>query len=481
MISPIFYTDFYKTCHHEMYPPGTQFIYSNFTPRYSRLKGIDRVVVFGIQYFVKEYLIRQFNENFFGQSKQNVLGHYKKIMDAALGVGKVDTSHLSDLHDLGYLPILIKALPEGTRCPLRVPVLTIVNTHEQFFWLTNFLETLLSNVLWHPMTSATIADEYRRILNHWAKRTSDSPDFVEWQGHDFSMRGHASVESATVSAAAHLLSFKGTDTVPAIPFLEEYYRAEGFIGGSVPATEHSVMCMGGEASEYETYKRLLTEVYPSGVVSIVSDTWDYWKVLTETIPSLKKEILARDGKFVVRPDSGDPELILCGDPDAPQGSPAWKGTVRILFEIFGGHINSKGYIELNPKIGVIYGDSITLERCQNICYNLEANCFASTNVVFGIGSYTYQYVTRDTFGFAMKATWGMVNNKPVELCKTPKTDVGIKHSAKGLLRVNEDLTLSEGVTTEEEWDGLLQPVFQDGVQRHPTKLEDIRKRLLWGN
>jgi nicotinamide phosphoribosyltransferase len=480
MILPILYKDFYKTDHRRQYPKGTELVYSNFTARGSRIEGVDKIVVFGLQYFIKDYLLRRFNDGFFSKPKAEVISQYKRRIDTSLGKDAVSTEHLEALHDLGYLPIEIKALPEGSICPLRVPVLTIKNTKPEFFWITNFLETILSNVLWHPMTSATIAFEYRKLLNKYATLTSDMPDFVQWQGHDFSMRGHSSFESSIVSGGAHLLSFTGTDTIPAIDWLEHFYNANSeteLIGGSVPATEHSVMCLGSKETEFETYARLITEVYPKGIVSIVSDTWDYWKVLTETLPALKNRIMSREGKLVIRPDSGDPVKIVCGDPHAPEGSPENKGTIQILWDIFGGDVNSKGFKQLHPTIGCIYGDSITLDRCDQICQGLANKGFASTNMVFGIGSFTYQYVTRDTFGFAMKATYGVVNGQPLEIFKDPKTDNGVKKSARGLLRVNEDLTLSESVTPEEEAQGLLTTVFKDGHLVKEYSLKDIRNRL----
>lgn len=480
MILPILYKDFYKTDHRRQYPEGTELVYSNLTARTSRVANINKIVVFGIQYFIKDYLIRRFNDGFFSKPKDEVIRKYKRRMDSSLGLSAVSTEHLEALHDLGYLPIEIKALPEGTRCPLRVPMLTIRNTIPEFFWLTNFLETILCNVLWHPMTSATIAHEYRQILESFAKNTSDIPEFVPWQGHDFSMRGHSSFESSLVSGGAHLLSFTGTDTIPSIDWLEHFYGADcekELIGGSVPATEHSVMCLGGSESEKETYHRLITKVYPKGIISIVSDTWNYWAVLDEIIRGLKDDILARDGKVVIRPDSGDPVDIICGDPKAPEGSLARKGTMTILWEIFGGKINSKGFKQLDPHIGVIYGDSITIDRCTEICAKLMMKGYASTNMVFGIGSYTYQYVTRDTFGFAMKATYGIINGKPLEIFKDPVTDNGIKKSARGLLRVNEDLTLLERASELEEKEGLLIPVFKDGKLLKEYSLTEIRGRL----
>ena len=477
---PILLKDMYKTGHIFQYPEGTEEVYSNLTPRGSRIDGIDKVVVFGIQYFIKEYLVDQFNQNFFNLPKESAIGYFKRRMDNALGVGAVATEHMEALHDLGYLPIEIKALPEGSLCPMRIPLLTIRNTKPEFFWLTNDLETLLSCVLWHPITSATIAFEYRKMLSKYAERTSDITDFVPWQGHDFSMRGQTSIESAMASGAAHLLSFTGTDTIPAIDWLEFYYGANSgteLIGGSVPATEHSVMCLGGSESESETFRRLITKVYPKGIISIVSDTWDYWKVIGEVLPALRSDIWKRDGKVVIRPDSGDPVDILCGD-STSFNTLVRKGTVEALWDLFGGTLNSKGFKQLDPHIGVIYGDSITLDRCKAICERLAAKGFASTNCVFGIGSYTYQYVTRDTFGFAMKATHGIINGVEADIFKDPKTDTGLKKSAKGYLRVNSDYTLSEGVSKEEEDKGLLQVVFSDGKMYNETKLFEVRNRLL---
>lgn len=330
------FTDFYKVDHKRQYPEGTSMVYSNFTPRGSRMPGVNEVVVFGVQYFLKEFLVKQFNETFFNQPKETVVNAYKRRMDTALGPNNVGTAHLEALHDLGYLPLEIKALREGTVAPIKVPVLTIKNTKAEFYWLPNFLETLLSDTLWHPMTSATIAFEYHKLLNQYAKDTSDMLDFVQWQAHDFSMRGHTSLESSVMSGAAHLLSFTGTDTIPSIDFHEQYYNANSekeLIGGSVPATEHSVMCAGGELNETDTFKRLINEVYPTGIVSIVSDTWDYWNTLTNIVPSLKEDIMKRDGKVVIRPDSGDPVKVICGDPNARPGSPERLGSIQVLWNL----------------------------------------------------------------------------------------------------------------------------------------------------
>ena len=483
LTNPLHLIDFYKADHRRQYPEGTTLVYSNFTPRKSRIHDQHEVVFFGLQYFIKEYLIRQWDEQFFQKPKAEIVARYRRRMDTSLGPGAVTMEHIEALHDLGYLPIEIKALHEGSLVPLRVPMLTIRNTRPEFFWLTNYLETLMSCILWKPCTSATTARRYRQVFDKYADLTAGNRDFVPWQGHDFSMRGMSGIEDAVLSGAGHLLSFAGTDTVPAIDFLEDYYGADAereLIGGSVPATEHSVMCMGTMDDELGTFRRLITQTYPAGIVSIVSDTWDFWQVVTEFLPILKKEILAREGKVVIRPDSGDPVKIICGDPAAPAGSPERKGAIECLWETFGGTTTEKGYRLLDPHIGLIYGDSITPERQVAILEGLRRKGFASFNVVLGIGSFTYEYVTRDVFGFAMKATYGEVNGEGRPIFKDPKTDDGTKKSARGLIKINrgeEGFEMEDDVDWAAERGGALETVFLDGKLVREETLTAIRERL----
>lgn len=481
-MNPLLYTDGYKVDHRRQYPNQTTLVYSNWTPRKSRIAGVNEVVFFGLQYFIKKYIIEDFNTNFFNKPKAEVCNRYSRRINNYLGENQVGIKHIEDLHDLGYLPMVIKALPEGVSVPIRVPMLTLYNTKAEFFWLTNYFETILSTTLWLPCNSATIAKQYRSILDTYAAETSSVPEFVDWQGHDFSMRGMGGLESAILSAAGHLLSFTGTDTIPTIDFLETYYNANSdteLVGGSVAATEHSVMCMGTNTGEQDTFKRLITEVYPNGIVSIVSDTWDLWKVLTEYLPNLKNEVLARNGKVVIRPDSGDPVDIICGNPNGKTEEER-KGVIQLLWDTFGGATNTKGYKELDAHIGAIYGDSITLERATQICERLKQNGFASTNVVLGIGSFTYQYNTRDTFGFAMKATYGEVDGEGREIYKDPITDDGTKKSAKGLIKIvkeNNSYKLIDQVSWEEEQQGELKEVYRDGELLIDDTLQSIRKRI----
>lgn len=479
--------DFYKISHRPQYPFNTQKVYATWTPRMSRISKINGVISFGFQAFIQKYLIDFFNENFFSRPEMEVVCEYRRIIKYALGDADPDTSHISALHQLGYLPVEIRAVEEGKRVPIRVPMMTIHNTLPEFFWLTNYLETIMSAELWLPMTSATIANKYRGILNKAARLTTGSIDGVEYQGHDFSMRGMASLEAAMSSGAGHLLSFVGTDTIPAIIYLEQYYGANvetECVGTSIPATEHSVMCAHGR-DELASYTRLIKEVYPKGLLSIVSDTWDLWEVLTKVIAPLKKDILARDGKIVIRPDSGDPVDIVCGNPNGATEEER-KGVVEILWDIFGGTVTEQGYKVLDPHIGCIYGDAITPERCEQICGRLAKKGFTSTNMVFGIGSFTYQYNTRDTFGFALKSTLAVVNSEERHIYKDPKTDDGTKKSQRGGVGVHQrdDNNLIEcvdGLSFEEatKYEGnLLTPIFKDGKALTFYSLKEIRERVL---
>jgi nicotinamide phosphoribosyltransferase len=495
-MNPLFLTDGYKTGHHQQYPKGTTRVYSNFTPRSNKYapKGCNAVVSFGQQMVMKQ-LHETFQRDFFSQPKETVCGQMKEELSLYLGT-EYDVTHFEKLHDLGYLPIAVKSISEGTMVPIKVPVLTIYNTHPDFYWLTNYLETILSNLLWKPMTSATIARQYRKVLTKWMEKTDPANAwFIDWQGHDFSMRGMDSAEAVISSGLGHLTAFSGTDSLPAIYGARKYYGAEGFVAGSVPATEHSVMCAGGKEDEVDTFRRLL-ETYPKGILSVVSDTWDLWKVCTEHVVTLKEEILARDGKLVIRPDSGDPADILCGLNTSPAmvsaeqaAYPSYKGVIELLWDVFGGTVNEQGYKVLDPHIGAIYGDSITIDRADEICSRLAAKGFASTNVVLGIGSFTYQYNTRDTFGFAMKATYVEINKPKFpgdsnpeghEIFKDPITDDGTKKSATGLLCVEEhdgQIGLYDKVSWATEGTGLLRMIYMNGEFHNETTLAEIRNTV----
>lgn len=474
-------TDGYKTGHHQQYPNGTEEVYSNWTPRSNKYapKGSEKVLSFGQQY-VMTWLHEYFEINFFARQKEEVCQELKEELSMYLGAD-YDVSHFEQLHELGYLPIRVKSLPEGHEVSIRIPMLTVVNTHSDFFWVTNFLETILSTMLWQPMTSATIALHYKRTFKKWALKTNkEAIAFIDFQGHDFSMRGMGGFESALASGMGHAAVFLGSDTLPVISGLRKYYQAEGFVVGSVNATEHSVMCAGTKDDELATFTHLL-ETYPKGILSVVSDTWDLWRVLTEYLPQLKTAVLQREGKLVIRPDSGDPVDIICGThPLLGGNTPQEKGVIELLWDVFGGELNAQGFRVLEEHIGAIYGDSITPERAERICERLAEKGFASTNVVLGIGSFTYQFNTRDTFGFAMKATSVVVNGERREIFKDPITDDGVKKSAKGLVRVdlvNGEYVLVDQVSELEERKGELKTIYENGVFPQPLNLSEIRARI----
>lgn len=496
--NPFFMCDGYKVSHKDMYPQGTTLVYSNFTPRsgkHSNIKDSKGVISFG-QQMVMRQINNMFNDNFFKKDKEEVCSEIAEEYAMYLG-DNYDVSHIQALWDLGYLPVKVKVLPEGTFVPYGVPVLTIVNTKPEFFWLTNFLETLISNMLWMPMTAATTAYAYKKLLTkHILNTDKEAIGFVDFQGHNFGMRGMAGIDATVYAGLGHSTSFLGDDSLPTIHAARKYYNAVGPVVHSVNATEHSVMCAGTKGDELGTFRYLMKQ-FPKGILSIVSDTWNLWDVLTKYLPKLKKEILARDGKIVIRPDSGNPVDIICGErPEDPvqghnhagyrkDGSTVEfvneKGVIELLWDLFGGTTNAQGYKVLDPHIGAIYGDSITLDRADQICKRLEAKGFASSNIVLGIGSYTYQYVTRDTHGFAMKATYCEVNGKGREIFKDPITDDGGKKSAKGLLCVYKDkdkgYKLGDQVHWEEESFGCLITIFEDGKFTNEVSLAEIREEL----
>lgn len=494
--------DGYKTSHVKQYNPKTEVVYSTWTPRKSRIDGINEVVVFGLSYFIQEFLIDSFNNTFFSKPKDEVISEFKRVMECYSG--NTDTKHWEALHDLGYLPLEIKALDEGTLCPIRVPMFTIQNTKPEFYWLTNFVETIMSTEIWKPITSATIALEYRKILDKWADKTCDDNTFVDYQAHDFSLRGMAGLDAGLSSGAGHLLSFKGSDTIPAILWLEKYYNADitkEVIANGIAGSEHSVqetniLNVGTDnqlEGEYQNLKYFLTELYPTGIFSYVADTYNFWDCITKALPRLKDEILSRDGKLVIRGDSGDPCDIICGlntsGKDLSIGNQYSneinKGTVELLWDIFGGTINSKGYKVLDKHIGAIYGDAITLERADEICRRLEQKGFASSNVNLGVGSYTYNMNTRDTFGFALKTTYAKVDGKELLLFKDPITDDGEKKSNKGMVAVIQNgntLECIDNLDKDSKYKlaskDLLKTVFLNGVQLRRPTLTEIRERLV---
>jgi len=497
----------------------------------------NKVVWFGLQGFITEFLVELFSKEFFGKTKAQAVRKFKRRMDTALGPDAVPANRLEALHDLGYLPLEMRSLPEGARVNIKVPPVIFINTHDDFPWVSTYFETIFSCESWKPSTVATLAFEFRKLLTYFAKVTGAPEEFVDWQGHDFSMRGMSGVHDAMRCGVGHLLSFTGTDTIPAIDYAEDFYGANAdteLVGGSIPASEHSVMALRilltlkrlardpanatldhkalRRLAEREVIREFITQDYPAGMVSIVSDTFDFWNVMTVIARELKEDILARKPngfgqcKVVFRPDSGDPVKILTGYTDDElfcdsAGKPQLlagdvyqvlgeegahiteaerKGAVECLWDIYGGTLTDKSFKVLDSHVGLIYGDSISLARARDIMLRLVAKGFASCNVVFGIGSYTYNMLSRDTFGWAMKAIYAEVGGESVDIYKDPATDDGTKKSAKGLLRVEKEgdgYVLHEQQSLEEFEGGELVPVFRNGELLLTTTLAEIRARL----
>lgn len=553
-----FAADWYKPGHKPMYNQNTKLIFSNLTPRNDKNfahyadKNARGVIVLGLRRMVMDSMVGMWKK-FFKMKREAAVKKFARMSKNALGAAAPSAECWGELHDLGYLPVEIRALPEGILSPIGIPVYTIHNTVEKFFWVTNYIETVMSTESWKTITNATAAFQYKRVAMSYALATCDNVDHVNFQCHDFSLRGLSNVEDGYKSGIAHLASFTGTDNILAIEAVHEYYGIDedDFVAGSIPASEHSVATtnisrivkdleehfphLAGDVdglrylAEKEFLLTFISKIVPEGFCSYVADSYDYWAVLTRILPELKEEIMSRNGRLVVRPDSGNPVHVVAGYHiedfqnrehfenasrhiltevaylqeentylliedgqyyeeyrEIPRHEAV--GSIQILWEIFGGEVNNKGYKVLDTHIGMIYGDSITVEREIEILKRLKGKGFASSNIVFGVGSFTYQFNTRDTFGIAVKATGCFIDDYEIMVSKEPKTDPG-KRSAKGFIKVVRDqdgvLRQVDNISFNEinDEDNLLQPIFRNGdvlipqVNGRDEDFNDIRARL----
>ena len=454
-MNPFLLTDFYKLTHILQYRKELRHLTSYLTPRSSRLPNIDNVVMFGLQMYIKDYVVDNFNKNFFQRNFEYCECEIREVLELGLGYDEEliePTIHaLRSLHNLGYLPVEINAVPEGTLVPMGVPCIEIKSTCPNYFWVGQALEASLSAAIWQPMVSATIAREYRKIARD-AKNATVEPTIDERTFMcDFSMRGQESNESAVKASVAWLTSMWNSSTVAARKCIKDTYTnystrdkmTNGIIRG-LTSTEHSVMtshaCLDG-GDEYHTFKYLFN-LYKNVSFAAVCDSYDFWNVLTNILPNNFKDVIDERGKrglFIgVRHDSAEPVDALCGIPvvnekyykkvvfwtgwdddftkkyyvlpsngDEPfiaswdETLSKWvtetrertyeeKGMVETMYEIFGGSVNSKGYKVLNPGIKAVYGDSITISRAKEIYKRLEAKGFAANNVSLGVGSFSFQ-------------------------------------------------------------------------------------------
>ena len=485
-INSLLLKDFYKAVHSEMLNPGMTKSVSYYTPRKSRVNRWPKVVNFGLQMFIKNWLIDEFNENFFNRPEDEVVAEYKRVLDNAMGKDIYDINKVRKLHKLGYLPIEIISIPEGIEVPMRCPIFGITNTHDEFAWLPQALESLISAEVWYPMITATVGHTYRQIVDKYYDLTCDDNIPHRRALGNFDFRGDMGVDAALKAAAGWLMSFVNTATVPAIPFMEQMYNCDCTkeeVGFGAVSTEHFVMCsnFAVDGDERTFLKRLLTELYPNTSFSCVCDSYDYWNVVENILPSLKDEIMAHNGCFLVRGDSGD-----CVD--------VVTKTVFKLWELFGGTVNTKGYKVLDPHVKALYGDSITVERAEKIYQILMDNGFAASNVSLGVGSFSMHCIeeddmlkpfTRDTFSSCIKACDAIINGKEYPIFKDPKTDRetgdGFKKSQRGACRVflkDGELTYEDGLTYEESLkNNIMRPIFRDGKLLVDYTIKQVRNQL----
>lgn len=501
-------TDGYKVSHPDQLDSGTEFSYSNMTARTFHhanvlpSEDVTKMVLFGIQYAVMEYIIDIWNTTFFDKPKDEVINKFTRRLKNYLGTGKAiaTITKMGELHDLGYLPVLIKSLPEGSRVNAGIPILTIMSTHKDFGWIVNYLETVLSATIWPMCNAASLSEQYFKLSKKFGMLTGASMEYwLPFANHCFAARGMRGVEDMTISGAGHLLFGVGSDTLTAIDFLEDYYFANSdteMIAVSVAAAEHAtatqlIAIHGGEKN---ALTHLLTNVYPTGIFSYVADSEDYWNVIGNISLELKDIIINRGsdengnpGVLTFRPDSSPktPLEIILGDVDAEVGSFEFMGTLQTLWNNFGGTTvigsDGKEYKLLDSHVRIIYGEAISLTMAQRIYTQMAEQGWCVGNVFFGVGSWAFLgNSSRDSYGMAIKSTYTVVNGKGIPLFKNPKTS-SFKKSAKGLLRVefvDGNYVLFDDQTIEQEKLGELKTIFCDGQWvGNPTTLTEIRTRL----
>lgn len=456
--------DAYKYSHHKLYIPGTTKIYS-----YLESRGglFNETVFYGLQYFLKHYLEGK------AFTKENIDEAEQLLNDVfgRPGVFKRENfDYILSKYD-GRLPVRIKAVPEGSVIPVKNVLLTIENTDPNCYWLTNFLETLLMQV-WYPSTVATLSREIRKTVTHYFNKTSDASakDAIDFVLNDFGFRGVSSVESAALGGSAHLLSFRGSDTVYASAFAKKYYYATQTYGLSIPATEHSIMTLLDKDGEREIFEHVLN-AYPEGVLACVSDSYNIFNAVENLWGTeFKDQILNRNGRLVIRPDSGDPVKTLLKVFD-------------ILFDKFGFTVNTKGYKVLPPQVRVIQGDGIEYDSIITIYEALTAHRVAAENLVLGMGGALLQKVNRDTQKFALKCSYAEVNGKGVDVKKSP-TEMNaqgeivpsFKTSKAGRLKLIESNNSLITINEQEAGTDLLQTVFENGELKISHTFESIRER-----
>ncbi len=510
VVSQAHIVDGYKLDHISQYVPNTELVYSNMTPRSNRLARVlkdhfdGKMIFFGAQKAILQ-MKDLWDYTFFSQPKDVVMKQFARRIKNYVGqdYGDKQIEAMGKLHDLGYLPLSIKTLPEGTAVNMGVPTITIKNTLPEFYWLTNYTETYISSSVWHMCNSASLTREYRKTTDRWAKVTGADAFWCEIANHCFAARGHRGHYDAIDSGMGHLLFSVGTDTLAAIDGLEDYYGADSdkeMVGISVNAFEHATATqriayyrnLGFTKTPLEAEKESIRDIcenlYPTGIVSYVADSEDYFGIINHVAKELKDVILARKEdsnglcKFVFRPDSSPktPLEVIVGDSEA-ECPLERKGTLQALWEIFGGSVNEKGYRVLNPKVGLIYGEAIDIDLQEKIYATMEQQGWCVSNLLLGVGSWGFlDRSSRDSFSQALKGTHSIVDGEDISMQKNPKTAAESKKSLKGLIRVefeNGQYVAYDQQTAEQEQQGELVEVFRDGIFLQEATLSEIRERV----
>jgi len=454
--NPILNSDSYKFSQWNQYPEGTEYIYSYIESRGGKY---DETVFFGLQAFIKEYLTDPVTMDMIDEAEAIITAHGEPF-------NREGWEYIVREHD-GYLPVTIKAVPEGTVVPVKNILASIINEDPNCYWLTSFLETALLRAIWYPTTVATNSREIKKVILDALECTGD-PSAIDFKLHDFGARGVSSLESAGIGGAAHLVNFMGTDTVEALLFARRYYNAD-MAGFSVPAMEHSTVTSWGREGEVASYRNMVKKNgKPGGIVSAVSDSYDIYNACKLWGTELKQDIIDSGAKLVVRPDSGHPATVVLK-------------CLQILEQYFGSTINEKGFRVLN-NVGVLQGDGVNIDSIKEILETIIAEGFSADNLVFGQGGALLQIVNRDDQKFAMKCSAAFVNGKWVDVFKDPITDPG-KQSKKGrleLYKLADDtfMTLRRDHIIAPDLVGkrMLQTVFTMGKMINVQTFDKIRER-----
>lgn len=454
--SIILNTDSYKVSMFKQYPAGTTGVYSYIESRGGRY---NETVMFGLQAFIKEYLLEPITQADIDIADEILTAHGEPF-------NREGWEYILSAHG-GFLPVVIRAVPEGTVVPVKNVLATIENTDPKAFWLTTYLETALLRAVWYPTTVATQSYTIRKVILDYLEKTGD-PSLIDFKLHDFGARGVSSLESAGIGGAAHLVNFMGSDTISGVLYAREYYNA-GVAGFSIPAAEHSTITSWGRAGEVDAYRNMLTQfAKPGSIVAVVSDSYDVFNAASKLWgEELKEQVVASGATVVIRPDSGDPDTVC-------------RKLVEILGQKFGYTVNSKGYKVLN-NVRLIQGDGVNEHTIRMILGGFQAYGWSADNIAFGMGGALLQQVDRDTQKFAMKCSAALVNGEWVDVQKDPITDSG-KKSKAGRVQLWESggeyiSSVSRPNTWTDRgfaWAPVLQEVFRDGKLVTEYTFEQVR-------